>query len=70
MIVVLSVLVAKNATRSSKSRLNPERCRANGTASTRTPWVGQTSRRGQARTMTFHRPMSVCRQLEHIGGVS
>lgn len=70
LMVVLSVLVARNAIRSSKSRLNPERCRANGTCSTRTPWAGQASRRSPARTRTFHRPISVCRQRENTGRVS
>ena len=68
--VLLSVLVARKATRSSKSRLNPERYRANGTSSTRTPWAGQTSRRSPARTTTFQRPMSVCRHRENTGRVS
>jgi hypothetical protein len=68
--VVLSVLVAKYAIRSSKSRLNPERCRAKGTASTRAPWAGQASRRSPARTCTFHRPISVCRHVENTGRVS
>ena len=70
MIVVSSVLVAKNATRSSKSRLNPERCRANGTASTRTPWLGQTSQRSDARTMIFQRPRSSPRQQENPARMS
>ena len=68
--VLLSVLVARNAIRSSKSRLKPERYRANGTASTRTPWAGHTSRRSPARTITFHRPMSVWRHRENTGRVS
>jgi len=77
--VVLSVLVAtprrppdprSPAVTVDRPELNPERCRANGTASTRTPWLGQTSRRRPARTSTFLRPMSVCRQLENTGRVS
>jgi len=49
-IVVLSVLVASHATSPSKSRVNPERCRANGTPSTLTPCCGHCSRLSWART--------------------
>jgi hypothetical protein len=62
-------LVAKNATRSSKSRLNPVPARAKGTASTRTPWVGQHPRRSPARSYTCQRPKSRCRHGEDTGRV-
>ncbi len=68
MIVVLSVLVARNAATSSKSRVNPERCRANGTASvTTTAQVGHSSRRSCTRSMTIAAPTSRCRHVEATG---
>jgi len=69
-IVVLSVLVAKNATRSSKSQVNRAPARANGTPSVSTPWVGQQSRRSSARTITCQRPRSSPRHDEATGRVS
>src|SRR5512135_1137866 len=39
-IALLSVLVASHATSCSKSRVNPQRCRANGTPWRRTPCSG------------------------------
>src|SRR5664280_50402 len=69
-IMVLSVLVAKYATRSSKLRVNPERVRANGMASTRTPCCEHARRRQRARTSTCQRPKSRCRQVEVTGRVS
>jgi hypothetical protein len=38
---VLSMVVASHPTRSSKSRVNRDPARANGTPCVRTPWVGQ-----------------------------
>ena len=50
--------------------MNPERCRAKGTASTRTPWVGQHPRRSPARSCTPQRPKSRCRHARgHRPGV-
>lgn len=66
----MSVLVAKNATRSSKSRLNRERARANGTPSTRTSCSEHLSRRSPARTKTCQRPKSRCRHVEATARVS
>ncbi|MDN5893457.1 MAG: hypothetical protein L0H93_05475 [Nocardioides sp.] len=51
--MVLSVLVARYAIKSSKSAVNRAPVRANGTSSVTTPWVGQRSRRRTARTLTW-----------------
>jgi hypothetical protein len=69
-IVVLSVLVARYPATSSKSRVNPERCRAKGTASVTTPQVGHCSRRSLARTITIAAPKSRWRHVEATGQVS
>lgn len=70
MTAVLSVLDAAQATRSSKSRVNRTRWRANGTPSTIIPCSGQRSRRSRAVTVTFHAPMSNDRHDESPGRVS
>jgi len=68
--VVLSVLVAPNATRSCRSWVNPVPTRAKGTASTGTPWVGQRGRRSPAHSCTCQRPKSRRRPIEDTGRVS
>jgi Transposase len=56
------IRVASQANRSSKSRVRPAPDRANGTASTTTPWSGQARRRTDARSSTRQQPRSRCRQ--------
>jgi hypothetical protein len=63
-VAVLSVLVASQATRLSKSRVNRAPARANGTPSTRTPCTGQRSRLRRAWTASRHTPRARCRQSE------
>ena len=67
---VLSILLVHQATRSSKSRVNRARCRANGTCSTMTPWSGQSNRRSRAVTTVSHAPRSRLRHHDGSGRVS
>src|SRR5664279_4365226 len=63
-IAVLSMVVASHPTRSSKSRVNRDPARANGTPWVSTPWVGQARRARSARICSRHRPRSRCRHDE------
>ena len=70
LIVVLSVRVASRATRHSKSRVNSERGRANGTPSVRAPCTGHHSRRRRQWISSRQTPKSRWRQTESSGRVS
>jgi hypothetical protein len=70
LIVVLSALVASHATRHSKSRVNSDPARANGTPSVRAPCSGHHNRRRRQWTSSRQTPRSKCRHTESSGRVS
>ena len=70
LIVDLSVRVASHATRHSKSRVNSDPGRANGTLSVRAPCTRHHSRRRRQRTSSRQIPRSKCRQTESTGRLS
>ena len=64
------MVVANQPTRSSKSLVNREPGRANGTPWVMTPCTGQHSRRRSALTRSRQAPRSRCRQVEDSALVS
>ena len=70
LIVVLSVRGASHATRHSKSRVNSDAGRANGTPSVRAPCTGHHNRRRRQWTSSRQTPRSRWRQTESSGRVS
>ena len=68
--VLLSVRVISHATKHSKSRVNSEPGRANGTPSVRAPCSGHHNRRRRQWTSSRQTPRSRCRQTESSGRVS